>query len=77
MRGKREQEKEKSEAPKKNRKKKSDTHERKSYTLERKSDTYERKFKSLSTNIFFTIQSNNLNYHVYKTRCPKIIPIQR
>jgi len=41
MRDKRKQEKEKSEAPKRNRKKKSDTHER-------KSDTHERKFNCLA-----------------------------
>jgi len=48
MREKRQQEKEKSEAPKRNRKKKSDTHERKSDPHERKSDTHERKFNCLA-----------------------------
>ena len=48
MRENREQEKEKSEAPKRNRKKKSDTYERKRDTHERKSDTHERKINCLA-----------------------------
>jgi len=44
MREKREQEKENSEAPQRNRKKKSDTPERKSDTYEKKSDTHEGNF---------------------------------
>ena len=48
MREKREQETEKSETPKRNRKKKSDTCEGKSDTHERKSDTHERKFNCLA-----------------------------
>ena len=48
IREKREQEKEKIEAPKRNRKKKSDTLEKKSDTHERKSGTHERKFNYLA-----------------------------